>query len=314
MLPVAGYGFRIMRGAARGEPPTLPEWDNWGDLFVDGLRVALVGIVYLLPVLLLFFCVEAVWLGFGFGMPFMMDRSPRASVGPFLTMMFGAYGLSFVMFGLMFLLAIPLGFLAIAAVSRLAATNSVGKAFEVGEVWRLVKRGFSNYALAYLAYLGVAIAASLVAQISVYTIILCCLYPFLHAIAVFYMQTQMGALFGSAYYYTEHRDAPAGGPGPAVLKDTEPTLKTDPLLRKPQVSTAYEASSPETPPEVLPAVAGPPATAEALAMAEPPGEAEPPTSQIAKDEPPAVTEPPAPKKRRPSTPRRKKSTGGEEGP
>ncbi len=38
-LPVSGYGLRIMRATARGEAPSLPEWKDWADLFLDGLRV-----------------------------------------------------------------------------------------------------------------------------------------------------------------------------------------------------------------------------------------------------------------------------------
>jgi hypothetical protein len=49
VLPLWGYGVRVMRQSIQGEPPTLPEWEDWGGLFRDGLRFYAVNIVYALP-------------------------------------------------------------------------------------------------------------------------------------------------------------------------------------------------------------------------------------------------------------------------
>ena len=46
-LATMGYGLRVVRNAAHNKP--LPEWDDWGGLFIDGLRVSALGAGYALP-------------------------------------------------------------------------------------------------------------------------------------------------------------------------------------------------------------------------------------------------------------------------
>ena len=350
-LPIAGYGLRIMRQTARGEQAALPEWDNWGELFGDGLRVIVVGFVYLLPVLALVACAYAGLFGAMFTFPAMAAGSPRTAGPAALTMFVGMYGLFFLALALTFLLGIPLGLLAGGATTRLAATGSLGQAFEVRQVWSLLRRGFKHYIIAYLVLFGVAMGVSLAVQISIYTVILCCLYPFLQAMAVFYIQAEYGALFGMAYHETEHPDSPpASPPAPSLppapapkLKDTDPTIKTDPLLVKAAAPSAPPASDgPATdevplvrPSDLAQPAAEPPANLldrvraanqdEAATMKIPPvspadvtqaSDAPPPAEAAPSAEPPAsepAADQPAPKKRRVSAPRKKKSTGGEGG-
>src|SRR5262245_65020003 len=45
---VAGYGLRVIARTARGEARTLPEWDDWGGLVMDGVRGVGVCLVWLL--------------------------------------------------------------------------------------------------------------------------------------------------------------------------------------------------------------------------------------------------------------------------
>lgn len=49
---VLGYALRTMRGVAAGDEQ-LPEWSDWGDLFVKGLIVAVAGIIYGIPGMIL---------------------------------------------------------------------------------------------------------------------------------------------------------------------------------------------------------------------------------------------------------------------
>jgi hypothetical protein len=53
IIPVfilSGYGYRIMkRVIVDGQPPELPEWDDWGGLIKDGLCIYGAGLIYSLP-------------------------------------------------------------------------------------------------------------------------------------------------------------------------------------------------------------------------------------------------------------------------
>jgi len=48
-LVVAGYGLRIMKNVINGSDLPLPEWDDLGGLFSDGLKVFVVTIVWAIP-------------------------------------------------------------------------------------------------------------------------------------------------------------------------------------------------------------------------------------------------------------------------
>jgi hypothetical protein len=61
LLPVTGYGMRVMRQTIRGEPPTLPEWKGWSKLFTDGICMWVVWLVYALPAWILLCCTFHPW-------------------------------------------------------------------------------------------------------------------------------------------------------------------------------------------------------------------------------------------------------------
>jgi hypothetical protein len=49
MIFVYGYTVAIMRRAIQGQDLELPTWNDWGKLGLDGLRLAVVSLVYTLP-------------------------------------------------------------------------------------------------------------------------------------------------------------------------------------------------------------------------------------------------------------------------
>lgn len=56
MVPIVnfaafGYMLEAVRRVARGDEATLPEWDNFGGYFVDGLRVFVTMLVYAIPLI-----------------------------------------------------------------------------------------------------------------------------------------------------------------------------------------------------------------------------------------------------------------------
>src|ERR1041384_3082730 len=51
-----GYEARVIRGVARGERRPLSAWDDFGTLFLDGLKLGLARWIYSLPALALIGC------------------------------------------------------------------------------------------------------------------------------------------------------------------------------------------------------------------------------------------------------------------
>jgi hypothetical protein len=198
LLPLWGYGLRIMRQTAKGEPPSLPAWDDWGQLFVDGLKFILVYLVYMLPILLICCCAYMAMLGPMALIPFAEDAPGLFSGG-----MAAGYVFSYPLIGIGMLLVLFLVFLALVAITRMVAHDSLGSAFQLGEVWRLARTGFGNYFMALVAFLGVSYIVGMIAMGLAYTIVLLCLLPFLIGILGWYSIVLLGALFGAAYHHSQ---------------------------------------------------------------------------------------------------------------
>ena len=111
-----GYALRLMREVLAGEETELPAWERWGDLFLDGVRVLLVGLAFALPPAGLH------WAG----------------AGELLTVL--AFGVAATLE--------PMALVRLASFGRLAA------AFEIGKVWQDIRLLFSGYFPAVLAWLA----------------------------------------------------------------------------------------------------------------------------------------------------------------
>jgi hypothetical protein len=205
-LPLAGFGVRVMRQTIKGESPSLPEWEDWGQLFGDGLRFYVVSLVYGLPAWLPMCCAIALWmLAFFPAMAADQTALPQA-VGIGGTV--AAYGVGFVLFGIGMILGLFFGFLALVAQTRWVASGAFNSAFELGEVWRLARAGLNNFLLAFAIWYGGLFLISMLVNILLYTIVLACLVPFAMGIMMVYSNLLMGTLFGMAYYHTQS-DLPA---------------------------------------------------------------------------------------------------------
>lgn len=156
---VSGYVLRLVRRTAKGEARPLPEWDDLGGLFGEGVPVVGVYLAHVLPVTLLpLFLLVASALVLG-GSASLAERSEQLA---------GALGalLSLVILGLyaVFMLAmLALMFYLPSALVRLALLGRFGAAFEWRENLAFIRRNLGQYLLA----IGFYLIASFVAQFGV---------------------------------------------------------------------------------------------------------------------------------------------------
>ncbi|MCI0370023.1 MAG: DUF4013 domain-containing protein [candidate division NC10 bacterium] len=122
LLPL-GYALRLMRDVLAGEETELPPWEGWGSLFLDGVRVLVVGFAFALAPILLH------WLG----------------AGELLTVL--AFGVAAALEPM--------------ALVRLASFGRLGAAFEIGKIWQDMRLLFSGYFPAVLAWLAALFAYGL---------------------------------------------------------------------------------------------------------------------------------------------------------
>ncbi len=145
---IAGYAARLVRRAARGEAYPLPEWDDLGGMFAEGLAVIGAYLIHLVPAVaaLGIAFVPVILLGERNGEP-----SPVAIVVLVLLML------------LAFVLLFALMFYFTAAFTRLAVEERFGAAFEVQENLAFLRRNVVNLLMAIAAFL----ASNFIAQFGI---------------------------------------------------------------------------------------------------------------------------------------------------
>jgi hypothetical protein len=134
---VAGYAVRLVRRTARGEPYPLPEWEDYGGMFAEGLSAIGAYLLHLLPAV-----VGAVAVLVPLAFLDTRDSDPSPAV-------------LFVLIPL--ILLATLVFFAVllyfpAAFTRLAVEERFGAALEFDSNWSFLKRNLSNYLLALAAF------------------------------------------------------------------------------------------------------------------------------------------------------------------
>jgi len=169
-----GYCSRITRlVATTGTDLPLPEWDAFGDLFVDGFKVAAAGFVWSLP---------ATVLGFVLGAA-TEDSSAGALLANCITLP----------------LALLISFVAPAVAGQIAVTGSFSEGLQVGRVIELVRRNPGDYLIVVL----MTIVASFVAVLGFIALCIGILFT------IAYAQLLLYHLYGQAYRRSAGAAAPA---------------------------------------------------------------------------------------------------------
>ncbi len=191
-----GYLYQIMWAVIHTGSLHLPEWDDWGKLFQDGLKYFGVTFVYSLPITALVIVV--------FGGYFLSIFLPLLSDHPSMSAFFGVSVL-FMPFLLMIVSAVVY-FLQIlvmivmpVSLANLVAKDRFAGGFEFGNMWRVFKANFTGYVLAYIISLGLIYLLTFVTGLLYMTLVLCCLLPLVLIVAAPYLAVVISALFAQVY-------------------------------------------------------------------------------------------------------------------
>jgi hypothetical protein len=129
---LGGYGMEITRRVIRGDFNKLPEWDDWGTLLIDGIKVAVIGIVYALPLIVVALCFTPVLA--------VLSDSAEA-LGTLVGVFLGC---------IVFLYTIVLSIIAPAAIAFYAAADDLSAAFRFGEILTFVRNNLSTYLITFI--------------------------------------------------------------------------------------------------------------------------------------------------------------------
>lgn len=175
-LIIGGYYIKTLRGSIEGKPG-LPEWDDWGDLFIKGLMVAIIVFIYsLIPLIVLFVSIGGA-------------LTAAISSGDFsATSMSAIVGGSLFSVVLMLIVCLVLPM----ALSIYAKEDSIGAAFRIGEILSRIKSVPGDYIISIIVLYALLFIVNLVAAIPIlgWVIII---------FANFYITLVASKMFGEVY-------------------------------------------------------------------------------------------------------------------
>jgi hypothetical protein len=131
-IPLMGYTMNIYRGTK-----PAPEVDGWAKLFVDGILLFIVSIIYAIPIIILEFLIA------GTAFASQIGGNPT-------TMMAGLAGAG-ILAVILIIVAIIIGLISPIGIIRFARTGNFGEAFNFGEILATIKKiGWLSYILALI--------------------------------------------------------------------------------------------------------------------------------------------------------------------
>lgn len=150
LLPIliaAGYLLEVLRLAAQGAQPTLPPWENWGRLLVNGLKATAAGLIFLLPAFILI--LKAFVLYFG-GMVVFAALADAGREGLAFLLMLLAISMLFAFQMLGFLLYLIGGTFLQPALTHMAVRETFSALFDFKGWWRIFKASRGGFIVTFL--------------------------------------------------------------------------------------------------------------------------------------------------------------------
>lgn len=135
---ILGYQARLARNVIAGLQHPLPEWDELGEYFAEGLRLVGVAIVWMLPIVILvmFFIVPAA----------VMSEANNETLEAAGGCVVGA------VWCLMVPLSLAVTFFLPASLLMAVVEQRFGAAFEFDRIWPFIKKNIGDYLLAVVIY------------------------------------------------------------------------------------------------------------------------------------------------------------------
>ncbi|HSP33115.1 MAG TPA: DUF4013 domain-containing protein [Thermoanaerobaculia bacterium] len=136
---IAGYAARLVRNVIAGVERPLPEWDDLGGYFTEGLMLFCVLLIYALPLVAVALMV---------GIPAAMMNAAASD---------DMRNISGGVLGCAWCFIVPLGlavsFFAPAGLLMAVTKRRFGAAFEFGHIWQFIRDNIGNYLLAFVVYI-----------------------------------------------------------------------------------------------------------------------------------------------------------------
>ncbi|HEY8132926.1 MAG TPA: DUF4013 domain-containing protein [Thermoanaerobaculia bacterium] len=145
---IYGYLARLARNVINGVPNPLPEWDDLGEYFSEGLKLFVVGLIYTIPILIV---VGIVFIPAIIAGGSTDNDTIRQMAGMSATCMWC----------LIFPLGLALGLWLPAAMLMVVVSGDFSAGFDFRRIIAFIRGNVGNYILAWVAWMVARFAASL---------------------------------------------------------------------------------------------------------------------------------------------------------
>jgi hypothetical protein len=173
LIPVAGWALAITRRVSEGTEPVLPEWTNFGELVMDGLKMVAISLIWSLPLIIISACLA--------GATALLSGDDGGTVPALISTLISCVSIPY---SLLLALLLP------ASYGHLAYTDEFGASLNPANAFKIFRENIGAYVIVALVY---AFLVPIVVSIGA----LVCLIGAFPAIA--YTTAVMGHLMGQAY-------------------------------------------------------------------------------------------------------------------
>lgn len=173
-----GYYLKVIKGSIEGRN-NMPEWDDWGDLFIKGISVLIISLAYLIiPIILISIIILIV------------SSSGLLFAGIFESASMGVVTLLFILIGSLigFITLFIVNLMFPMSLAMFANEWSFGDAFKIREIISRIKSVFIEYVIAIIVIYILLLLVFIVAWI-----------PFIGWAALFYVMVVSGKIYGKAF-------------------------------------------------------------------------------------------------------------------
>jgi hypothetical protein len=147
---VYGYMARLLRNVINGVQYPLPEWDDLGEFFSEGLKLFAVGLIYAIPLM----CVVGIAV-----VPAVIAGAASNSDNEAVRSLAGMSASC--IWCLMFPLSLALAVWMPAALLMVVVTGDFSAGFDFARILQFIRANVGNYLLAFVVWLVARFAASL---------------------------------------------------------------------------------------------------------------------------------------------------------
>ena len=185
LIMVVGYTLDALRNVVDGKEFPMPEWNEWGDFLIRGLKLTVAFVVWSLPI---FIIIIPLFIGTAL-------TGNQSNAGPaFGVLLITCSSCLTFLWGLFLLLISP------AIYIRLAVTGRLGAAFEVGKLWALTRDNLGNVILALILVFVAGLIAAVIGSLGL--LLLCVGFLITVPLATLWQYLVQAHLFGQIGRYS----------------------------------------------------------------------------------------------------------------